>query len=84
MIHDPYSVDIDMKYKQDKYLHEAVHERLLRQVNAAENVANPKRRFWVRIQIIVKIISRGREGLPQQTSRMSDLPSPLETSFRHL
>jgi len=73
---NPYSVDIDMKYKQDKYLHEAIHERLLRQIRAPQHGRSSKHRFWIRIQIIIKIIFPTRENLPQQTSSSGEVPSP--------
>jgi hypothetical protein len=71
MMQDPYSIDIDRKYKQDRYLREAIHERLLRQINAAHNGTSPKRRFWVRIQIIIKVIFPRRESLPEHIARQA-------------
>jgi len=81
MMQDPYSVDIDIKYKQDRYLHEAIHERLLRQVRAFENGISSKHRFWIRIQIIIKVIFPTRENLPQQISRQEKRTS-LEVSIK--
>jgi len=83
MMQDPHSVDIDMKYKENKYLHEAINERLLRQIRTFQNETSSKQRFWIGIQIIVKVIFQTRESLPQQISTQEKGTS-LETSVKQL
>ncbi len=84
MMQDPYSLDMDMRYRQEQYLHEAVNERLLREIRALHDGRNSKRRLWIRIQIIIKVIFQTREGQPQQILSIGEGTSPMETSVGHL
>jgi hypothetical protein len=82
MMQDPYVLDMDVKYKQEQYLHEAVNERLLREIRALHDGRSTKCRPWFGIQIIIKVIFQTREDQPQQIPG-EDRGFYLENSAEH-
>ncbi|MBM3157914.1 MAG: hypothetical protein FJ004_11615 [Chloroflexi bacterium] len=59
MMQDPYCIDLETKYKQDMYLNEAAHERLLRQISMLQKGKNSEQASLPRIRIIIKITASG-------------------------